>query len=1165
MGANGGIPGNAISSSNVQTLPQYLSLEQISFGNQKCMRSGELRRALGFPLASASEDHMFRISNFKPSASVAIVDIKNYKEDVLNASLKARERSKFFRNSIFKLDNYMEVISSKKRQRSPLSNERPGGASILKTQGQPSRYLIDQSAQRLEDWAKCTGTNKRFRSATEVMVDSKSGSLSRDLLSNVKDTNITKAVAGASVQPEERTLRLSAVGEGWEKNMRRKRSFGTVVSRATDNDMKRMQTKLNSDMKLAACDTSAVRLSSRSNAKQDTSSGSTGTNTKGKFSRAPRTGSLMVVNSADVQASSESREGGEQHSSPNKVNSLGAVQNNHHAPKSSRMLSQWGGQRQQKSARSRRINVVSPVTNQDECQTLSLNSVPSAIAIRSPLHGNSGSFDSADIHNIDFTGHSKIKVENTPSPGRLSEVDEILGLVHGVEEKEKDNSEVALRGKGKVGAFVLPTKRNKNFLNENGVNGMRKQGRTVRGLSLSGVPEVKLDNISIVKGIQNTRHGSEKIRGKSGRPPLKKMSDGRANRSLESGDDLDELLAAAASARKASGLSCSGRLWKKLEPVFCSVSPQDVSHLKQQLSFAEELEDSQSLVSSVENNFLGVPTHKERDDVPSGRKGSNSDQVVDKNEPVPVGVTGERNVDNFTSLYQRVLCALIEDDENDGICTGYEGATAVSFQCASDDSHCGSCNYTDAETRDRDRFESEAESIVDFQISKRYSGDRISCNKSVTSNTTWNTSMSDSLYSSGRWLGDDGLSYSDAEFVGGGVQNDAGGPQGVTASGAYFDCQYELMCVDDKLMMELQSIGLYPDELPDLAEGEVIDQDITELKDGLSDQIGKKKIKLAKIDSAVQDDSQRDKRFMEQVAMEQLIQMAYKRRMAYRRNNASKTIIRKVSKQVAMGFIERTLARCKAFEVTGRSCFSEPALQNVLFATPKSTDAGNNKVNNAYIANGSPKHLNTSKADSAPQSLPDSCVVDFSGSCIDSAQAACKLFDNCFPKLESTSYTSTKRELLLDAVGGAAFDATTTHGGSRIGGAKGKSTENHRDNKKGALMIDSVRQNPSVGGLKSEEKPRAKSKQRASATRSLSTSIQQQVPGNERDGDMWLPSSFNDLKDSSINSEEPIDFDSIAQNDTGAPEDLNDWFKDLPDGDFTGCLDIPMDDLSMVL
>jgi len=66
--------------------------------------------------------------------------------------------------SIYKLDKY---ILSKKRQRSELSsNEKPGGSGLLKMAGQPSRSLLDQSAQRLEDKAKCGSLNKRFRSST---------------------------------------------------------------------------------------------------------------------------------------------------------------------------------------------------------------------------------------------------------------------------------------------------------------------------------------------------------------------------------------------------------------------------------------------------------------------------------------------------------------------------------------------------------------------------------------------------------------------------------------------------------------------------------------------------------------------------------------------------------------------------------------------------------------------------------------------------------------------------------------------------------------------------------------------------------------------------------------------------------------------------------------
>lgn len=73
--------------------------------------------------------------------------------------------------------------------------------------------------------------------------------------------------------------------------------------------------------------------------------------------------------------------------------------------------------------------------------------------------------------------------------------------------------------------------------------------------------------------------------------------------------------------------------------------------------------------------------------------------------------------------------------------------------------------------------------------------------------------------------------------------------------------------------------------------------------------------------------------------------------------------MRKVSKQVAMGFIERTLVRCKTFELTGQSCFSDPALQNVLFAAPEVNDAGASIAIDRHNGHGAPKcRLDTTKA-----------------------------------------------------------------------------------------------------------------------------------------------------------------------------------------------------------
>lgn len=1165
--------GGAMSSPEVPLLHQFLSLEHISYGPPKYTRSGELRRALGVSLGSASEDLPFRASSFRPSPPVATEELKQIRESVLNTSLKARERSKMFRESLNKLEKYREATGSKKRQRTDfLSNDKPGGSSLLKMAGQP-RNLVDHSAQKLEDKAKGAGMNKRFRtSAGELRVDSKSSSLSKDQMGMEKDINITKPANGASI-PEERMLRLSAVGDGWDKNMKRKRSVGAVPNRSADSDIKKMMhPEPNTDSKLASCDTSSVRLSGRSNAKQGTSTGSPGTVMKGKISRGPRTGSVMAVNSAsDVQAS-EACEGWEQPSSTNKVVSLDLMQSNHRAANSSYMLGQWIGQRQQKSSRSRRTNVISPVSNHEEGLIPSVKFSPPVNGAKNSLTGSSGCLESVDLHNNNVK--SKIKVENTSSPGVIPEGEEMRGLELRLEEKGTDCSDVVLTGKAKMRAFIFPTKRNKNVMNENVGDGMRRQGRTVRGLSLSrsglSQSEGKLENMSTAKRMQSTRPASDKIRNKSGRPPSRKMSDGRTftRNSAESDDDHEELLAAAAAARKASQVSCSGRFWKNMEPIFGSVSSQDVSYMKQQLSLAEELEDSLPVIPSAQYNILGVFMHKEKVDVSSG-KGGDSNQVADKDEALSEGLAGGMGLEKFSSLYQRVLSALIEEDENEGFYNGNEGVSvSMSLQCASDDSHCGSCNYVDADIRDRDRFDSEAESMVDFQIQKRCSGDRYSCNRSVTSNTTRNASMSDSLYSSGRWLGDDGLSYSDAEFVSGSWQNDVGGPQplDVAASGTFTDIQYQLMCVDDRLMLELQSVGLYLDTMPDLADGEeVIDRDITELKEGLCEQIGKKNDNLVKIDNAIEDDCEREKRYIEQVAMEQLIQMAYKRRMACRRNNASKTVMRKVSKQVAMGFIERTLQRCKNFELTGQSCFSEPALQNVLFAAPQVYDVGGSTATDSHTGLGAPKcRVDTAKADFTSFSVLDSCTDDFRGY-IDPPHAANRFSEHNFPELEPLVHKGKKRELLLDDVGGTSSRGATAFGSSRSGGANGKRSERDRDQGRGALMAAACK-NQSVVNF-TEQKPKTKPKTLTTTVQPTPSSVQWQSTEHKRGRDLRL-SSGNAPEDASHESEEHIDFDAIEQldisNDPNAPEDISSWLTGLQDYDSIG-LEIPMDDLNMVL
>lgn len=60
---------------------------------------------------------------------------------------------------------------------------------------------------------------------------------------------------------------------------------------------------------------------------------------------------------------------------------------------------------------------------------------------------------------------------------------------------------------------------------------------------------------------------------------------------------------------------------------------------------------------------------------------------------------------------------------------------------------------------------------------------------------------------------------------------------------------------------------------------------------------------------------------------------------ACRGSNASKSGVRKVPRQVALAFVKRTLGRCLKFEETGKSCFTDPALQDILFSSPCNNDA----------------------------------------------------------------------------------------------------------------------------------------------------------------------------------------------------------------------------------
>ncbi|XP_022729015.1 uncharacterized protein LOC111284573 isoform X2 [Durio zibethinus] len=1215
--------GTAGLSSDMPPLPQCLPLEPITLGNQKYTRSGELSRVLGVPLRTSTvEDHSFGVSNPKPSPPVATEELKSFKESVQDASRKARDRAKKLRESISKLEKYKEFLSSKKRQRSDLSSERTSGVSIAKMGSQIHRNAHDIMNRRLEDRPKGVGLNKRIRtSVADIRADNRTAVNPRQRGIIEKDGDVLSAVNVGSVRIEEKIRRLP--GEGWETKMKRKRSVAAVGNRVTgvDRDLKRaMQLKMSSESKLRSCDTQCfrsksspgvgginrsdgsfeaagsdastvlrnelentsiprdraaileqrivVKANNKATLQDDNQANGPSTMLKGKVSRAPRTGSIMVLDSSSkVHLSSGALQGWDQ-PNLNKIQALGAGSNQKRSMStgsSSHAMAQWGGQRPHKNSRTRRANLVSPISNA-EAQVSSQGFATPDFGSRAST-GTGGSLLGSGVDNA--TPKIKREPENVSSPFGLSESEESGAGDNKSKEKGIDNNEVSLPASQTAVAFLLPTRKNKMSTNEIG-DGVRRQGRTgstAPPLTKPGVHPIreKLENLTTTKPIQNARSASDKHRSKTGRPPSKKLKDRKASTRVgsmlnnvsseftgESDDDRDELFAAATSARNASSLACSGPFWKKMGSIFNSVSSEDTSYLRQQLNLVEELDESLSQMYGDGCNVLGGVLQKDA---------SNSVEEMAKTNAASE-VFDIKKFDKVTPLCQRVLSALIDEDESEEIYHHNEMKN-MSLHYASDDSHCGSCNQMDVESKDRDRMESEVESNADFQYQKNTLLDRLSCDVSVASNTYRNCSMSNSLHSSERWLGDDDFSHSDMGLLSEICSTDLGQlqPKEINVSSiSSLDCQYQFMCMDDKLLLELHSIGLYPEIL-----------------------IQKKKKKLGKIDKAIKNGRDVDRRNIEYVAMDQLLQMAYRKRLAFRGSNSSKSAVRKVSKQVALAFVRRTLDRCRKYEQTGSSCFNEPALQDVMFSVPP---CGNEAKSVDCIGSGTASNTCNETSNHQAEARGSGAVCGtFERYDSSDALPAIHSSEHAVSKYGSMSNEGRKREVLIDDVVGSASSRVTSTLDGTVG-VRGKRTERDREQSR-----DNLRNTNSVSGagrtslgsfegdLKTKAKPKQKSNHLSTSGNGFNGKLTETLlPACGSSQPSSNPGKMTERdRNSTKQADEPIDFANLqlneldtmeelgVSNDLGGPQDLSSWLNFDEDGlldhDSVG-LEIPMDDLS---
>nr|XP_027189598.1 uncharacterized protein LOC101491556 isoform X3 [Cicer arietinum] len=1134
------LQGSSTSSGDSNPLAQSSMLDPITVGGQKYTRSTEFRRVLGKSSGNTLEDGAFRTANLKSPFPAATKELKRFKACMQEACAKARHGSKRLDESIHKLNKCWEAVNAKKQfQNELLPNEMMSGSHLSKLGSQTHQSPTELANQRLEDRPKNVILNKRIRtSAAEIQAEGQSNSFVRQPSAIGKNKDNIRDSAKVCGAVDEKIQRLPASGETWDRKMLRKRSKGNVFDGSIDEegDIKRvMHLKQANVSGMQSCDAKGLR----SDVRDKNYTGGNYPLTKGKASRAPRTGSPISH------------------------------------------IAQWVGQRPQKISRTRRANMVFPVLNCDELPAPLEGCSPSDVGTRVTSTTTSGQHISkGDINSIQL---GRMKHENDSSPTKLFESEE-CGAGENGESKLKEKGlgrnkgdERAINNSCNISSYVSVTQK-KKMLNKEEIeigDGLHSQCSGSSGFSVlkTGISSrnEKLEILTLTNPIQNMKPSSEKNASRSRQPRLKKSRNSKAIAHLghpstnnspdiagRSGDDGEELLSAANFASNASYIGCSSSFWKKMEPNFAPVNLEDIAYLKQ---LVKTIEDDQRCLSQMlclrsdVTDGVVLTDNLLSQSCLEGEIGRNILSQTDSKElSSMVDMVEQHHDDSFlcsemdsesklAPLYQRVLTALIIDDQIDETV----GDGNISSMCERDDPLLTACFSRDFENQ--------------FTICRTKHGfntDTISCNGNATFTCGTNIHVQDL---------DDVLQVDHRPCS------------------SSLNHHFEQMCVEDKLLLELHSVGLYPEPVPDLADSgcEAIDQDIIQLQKGHFQQLTEKREYFMKLTQAVEEGREMEQRALEQVAMDKLVELAYKKKLATRATSAARYGLSKVSRPVALAFMKRTLARCRTFEETGKSCFLDPVFKDVLFATP----AHDNYTISADAEN-RPLAQNSQQESPLPGSFPcgeqnvlgnpdHPSDMDFAGT--------------------GSMLNRGKKEVLLDDVGvGASLRPRSTLGNSFMIEAKGKGAERERD--KDTSGRNSVKKGgrPSARNSRGRRKMKAKAKPNAaqlstSAKGSLGMFVEnansahqytygsdELVPnGNNRKSQVGSVSHGYTTNELAVETEEPLgltnihELDSIevgVDNELNGHQDLDSWLKNIDEDaledDAVG-LDIPMDDLSMVL
>ncbi|GAB4837992.1 hypothetical protein Ancab_027518 [Ancistrocladus abbreviatus] len=1207
----------------------------------KLYRQGELKRILSVALGISQDDSPSSSSKAKLLSSPPTEEVKKAKAILRESSDKARDRVKIFSEALLVLNKVFPSVPSRKRSRTDImsgdrasavpSSDRSGLVSSIGKMGTSAHAVMNSlevEPQRAEERAKSAIISKRTRTS---LLDARANSVARPSMLVDKERDVLRLASGGAVLGEDRSLSVGV--DGWQKSKMKKKRSGikpdvspsTVSNKPIDgyrepkqgmqqrhvNDsrarlneshgfrpgvsgavgvgksngiLQQSGTSLRSSIgrgdqennsvlcdkkdRSVASDKERINLKAlnKTGIHEDYSSTSPTSNTKVPASaRAPRSSAGTLPKLSPTVYRQSASTDWEISQSTNRLSS-GAGANNRKRMPSARSTSppvgHWAGQRPQKNSRTaRRTNFLPIVPSNDEAPVLDSisdaneNENGSAVARR---------FPSSSPQNV------KLKSDQIASAA-LSESEESGIAEIKSRDKKKMFDEVddkARQNVPKGSALLLPPRKNKPIAAEDLGDAVRRQGRTGRGStstrSLTPTAFEKLGNVGTAKQLRTSKMGLDRAESKAGRPPTRKLSGRKAYTRHRhstvpaavdfhgSDDGQTELLTAAKAVFNPSHLS---RFWRLMEPIFGFICEADTVFLKQQGEHISTL--LQQTPVSMDAGNSGIP---------NGFESVEHERDVGFTPPLgifPEKFMLEKRGHNVIPLCQTLIAALITEED----CKDYDSGRNEDMQID---------NY-----------------VTDFQLDAGLESINLSYglmgNYNAMGTSDFNgfriTTVSRSLNEMEEHIEPDLDSQIVAMQNSSPISNFGHSFNGlipelrVMAHVASPESQYDKMSMDERILMEFQSIGIFPDRAEmRQTDNDEINQEIRNLEEAYHRQVSKKSNWIEKLLRSASQTRELQEKEYEQCALGKLVVMAYGKYMGWGHPSGGKGASGRAARQASLAFVRTTLEHCRKYEATGLSCFSEPAFKDI-FHSGSSCLIEAQSVDAIMEDEAAGPYTSSLGLHQIDQSVENHNVYSPSAFLSGNHSA-----EQNIGKEDAWSTKVKKRELLLDDVGGntnVTSGVSPSIGGTLLSSAKGKRSERDREGKvQGRELLSrngSTRLGrPAAGNAKGERKSKAKPKQKTTQLSASVNSLLGKILEQPKASFSSVPkSSENASNNNNMEKDEfCLEFDDpdlqlpgMDVDLCGQSQDLGSWLNidddGLQDHDFMG-LEIPMDDLADV-